>query len=119
MDPRAWSFDIDRYLNPFVPCPPWRHVPYPVARFMGYRKPDYKPLPLDNLLVIFSAFVGVFCGIAVIGVVVLHVPEFQQRSVPLLISSFVSYPSLPNKSKDKKGVAEMVEAGRLREMRKH
>lgn len=93
MDPRTWTFDVDRYLNPFVPCPPWRRLPYPVARFLGHRKPDFKPWPLENIVTIFWAFIGAFCGISVIGVVVLHIPEFQHRSVPLLISSFVSRPS--------------------------
>lgn len=57
---------------------------------MGHRKPEYKPLPPERIMTTVWAFIGVFCGVSVLGVTVMHIPEFQQRAVPLLISSFVS-----------------------------
>lgn len=90
MDPLKWSFDIDRYLNPLVPSPPWRFIPYPAARFLGHRKPHDTPIVMGNLATIFWAWIGVFCGIALIGGVTLHIPSYQEHNVPLLIGSFVS-----------------------------
>lgn len=87
-DPRHWSFDIDRYLNPLVPSPPWNHVPYPIARFLGYRTEEDKPKHKGNLAPIFWAFIGVWCGVALIEVVDMHVPSFQLRSAPLIVGSF-------------------------------
>lgn len=86
---RSWNLDIDRVLNRVVPPPPWGHLPYPVARFFGFRKA--KPEPLGNVMLIFWAFIGIFCAISIIEVVSLHVPSFQSRSAPLIIGSFVSH----------------------------
>ena len=83
----AWNFDIDQHLNRIIPAPPWRHIPYPVARFFGYR--TSKPRDIGNLRPIFWAFVGVFCSLCVIEVVSLHVPTFKHRKVPLIVGSFV------------------------------
>lgn len=92
MDPRRWNFDVDRYVNRFVPCPPWHHhhVPWPIARFLGYRADSDKPKESGNLVPIFWAFIGVFCGLAVIMAVDMHVQSFNDRSAPLIIGSFVS-----------------------------
>ena len=84
----AWNFDVDRYLNHIVPPPPWRHLPYPVAWFFGYRKG--KPNDIGNLRPIFWAFIGIFCAILIIEVVSLHVPSFQDHNAPLIVGSFVS-----------------------------
>jgi hypothetical protein len=85
---KKWSFDIDRYLNRVVPPPPWRHVPRPIAHFLGHR--IEKVGDMGNLRNIFWAFIGIFCALTIIQVVGLHIPEFQDRGVPLIIGSFVS-----------------------------
>ena len=83
-----WHFDIDKYLNPFVPPSGLPHVPSPVAHFLGYR--THAPArPLGNLAMVFWAVIGVFCSLAIIGAVVLAVPAFQVRGVPTIIGSFV------------------------------
>jgi hypothetical protein len=85
-DPRYWGFDIDRYLNPFIPPPPWRHLPLPVSRFFGYRvekRPNW-----GNISVVFWAFIGVFCGISLIAVVSHHIPSFEGHGAPIIIGSF-------------------------------
>lgn len=84
-----YNFDIDRYLNPLVPSPPWQHIPYPVARFFGYRKT--KATPTGNLVFAFWAFIGIFCAITIIQVVSKNIPAFQDRAVPLIVGSFVSF----------------------------
>jgi hypothetical protein len=52
---RTWNFNIDRYIDPLVPPPPWPYLPYPVARLFGYRKA--KPVDTGNLMPIFWAFI--------------------------------------------------------------
>lgn len=111
MDPRQWSFDIDRYLNRLVPPPPWNYVPYPVARFLGYRTEEDKPKHKGNLAPIFWAFIGIWCGVAVIEVVDMHVPAFQARNAPLIVGSFVSsFPCFRSMyTDDEKGAAAVLE----------
>ncbi|OAQ96757.1 hypothetical protein LLEC1_01427 [Akanthomyces lecanii] len=84
----AWNFDIDRFLNPIVPSPPWSHMPYPVAYFLGHRK--NKPANTGNLMPTFWAFIGIFCAITIIQVVSKHVPAFESHHVPAIVGSFVS-----------------------------
>ncbi|KYK59032.1 HPP family protein [Drechmeria coniospora] len=83
---RTWNFDIDLLLNPLVPPPPWRFLPYPVARFFGYRKE--KPTETGNLMPIFWAFLGIFCSLLVIEAVSKRVPSFEARGAPVLVGSF-------------------------------
>lgn len=90
---RTWNFDIDRYLNPLVPSPPWRHLPYPVAYWFGYRKG--KPREMGNLVPIFWAFIGVFGAILLIEGVSRHVPSFEHKGVPMIVGSFVRSVPVP------------------------
>ncbi|PNY25290.1 Transmembrane protein [Tolypocladium capitatum] len=83
---RAWDFNIDGLLNPFVPPPPWRWLPYPVARFLGYRKT--KPRETGNLMPVFWAFVGIFCAILLIEAVSKRVPSFESHGAPIIVGSF-------------------------------
>ncbi|PHH82512.1 hypothetical protein CDD82_5766 [Ophiocordyceps australis] len=85
MTPRhwAWNFDIDGLLNPFVPRPPWRYLPYPIARFLGYRKT--KPQATGNVVPIFWSFIGIFCAIIVIEQATKHVSAFEDKGVPTVI----------------------------------
>ncbi|KND90043.1 Transmembrane protein [Tolypocladium ophioglossoides CBS 100239] len=83
---RAWNFNIDRFLNPFVPPPPWRYLPYPVARFFGYRKT--KPQETGNLMPVFWAFIGIFCAILLIEAVSKRVPSFESHGAPIIVGSF-------------------------------
>ncbi|CAK7200101.1 hypothetical protein SEUCBS139899_002790 [Sporothrix eucalyptigena] len=72
-----WQFSIDACLNRFVPPSIVSHLPRPVAHFLGHRAPAHVNRKLGNLVVIAWAFVGVFCGVSVVNVVVAHVPAFQ------------------------------------------
>ena len=105
---RAWNFDIDRFLNPFVPPPPWRYLPYPVARFFGYRKT--KPAEMGNVMPAFWAFIGVFCAILLIEAVSKRVPSFESHGVPIIVGSFVRVPDdIP-----KQGASACLISARLR-----
>lgn len=85
-NPAAWAFDIDKWLNPFIPSPPWKWLPYPISYFFGYRKQRIKPI--GNLLMIAWAFVGIFLGIIVIELVTKQVAVFQDHQAPVIIASF-------------------------------
>ena len=88
MGHRQWNFDIDQFLNYVVIPAPWQHLPYPIARFFGYRRE--KPPSTGNLMPIFWAFVGIWCAIAILEQVTLHVASFQDVKAPGIVGSFVS-----------------------------
>jgi hypothetical protein len=87
-DPSSWNFDIDRWLNRCIPPPPWKHLPYCISRFCGYR--ETPPKDLGNILITFWAFIGVFCGISIVEVVSLHIPSFGDHGAPIISPCFVS-----------------------------
>lgn len=84
--PTSWKFDIDQYLNRFVPPPPWDILPYPIAYMLGYRKA--KPRAIGNVVTVAWAFVGVFCAISIIVAVSERIPEFKSRGAPIIVGSF-------------------------------
>lgn len=88
-DLSRWHFDIDAYLNPYLPAPIWRWLPRPVSHFLGYRG-DQPPKAVGNLLIAFWALIGAFCGVLVVAEVCLHVPSFQAHHAPIIVASFVS-----------------------------
>lgn len=90
-NPSKWHFEIDEYLNPWIPPAPWKHIPYPIAHFFGYR-PNH-PRPLGNIAVIFWAFIGILCSLTIIELVGRAIPSFEAHGTPMIIGSFVSLPS--------------------------
>ncbi|KAI0105194.1 HPP family-domain-containing protein [Hypoxylon sp. NC0597] len=85
-EPSKWHFEIDEYLNPWLPAAPWKHIPYPVAHFLGHRPRPQRPL--GNIVMIFWAFIGVFCAIMIIEAASHAVPSFQAHGAPIIIGSF-------------------------------
>ncbi|KAK2734892.1 hypothetical protein FQN55_002461 [Onygenales sp. PD_40] len=85
-DVHAWDFDIDHFLNRFVPYPRWHLIPYPVAHLLGHR--EHLPKKPGNILVTLWAVVGVFCGLSIVAAVTMHVPIFQERVPIIIIASF-------------------------------
>ena len=83
----AWSLDIDRFLNPFIPAPRWHLFPQPIAHFLGHRERPVKPL--GNVMTAFWGLIGAFCGVALIASVSKHVPSFEARDAPVIVASFV------------------------------
>ncbi|OLN92254.1 Transmembrane protein [Colletotrichum chlorophyti] len=84
--PTSWNFDIDRFLNPWVPPPPWKHIPYPIAHFFGYRQTPRENV--GNLIQVFWACIGVFCGVAVVAVISRQIPTFKDHGAPIIVGSF-------------------------------
>ena len=82
----ALGFDIDHYLNRFIPSSRLHILPTPISWFLGYRRePGSRS---DTLAAWFWAFIGAFCGIAIVEAV-FHTAYFEARGAPLVIASFV------------------------------
>lgn len=86
--PSRWHFDIDAFLNPYLPSPPWKRLPRFVTHFVGYRPRPQQPI--GNLAMIPWAFVGIFASLSIIEVVGRHIDSFRSGGAPLIIGSFVS-----------------------------
>ncbi|KAI0164448.1 HPP family protein [Hypoxylon sp. FL1284] len=86
LNPSKWHFDIDKYLNPWIPPAPWKHIPYPIAHFLGHRQNH--PRPLGNIAVIFWAFIGILSSLIIIEVVGRAIPSFEDHGTPMIIGSF-------------------------------
>ncbi|KAH8430527.1 HPP family protein [Aspergillus melleus] len=87
VDFSRWHIDIDAYINPYIPAPPWRWLPRPISHFLGYRG-DKPPKSLGNLVIAFWSLIGVFCGVLVVAEVSEHVPSFQHHNAPIIVASF-------------------------------
>jgi hypothetical protein len=87
--PSTWNFDIDRYLNPLLPSPPWELIPYPVSRFLGYRKASDKKSDLGNLAIVFWSTIGIFSAIILIELAS-HSVSVIDNNGPIIVASFVS-----------------------------
>ncbi|PLB43239.1 hypothetical protein P170DRAFT_370224 [Aspergillus steynii IBT 23096] len=87
VDFSRWHLDIDDYINPYIPAPPWRYLPRPISHFFGYRG-DKVPKSLGNLVIAFWSLIGVFCGVLVVAEVSEHVPSFQHHNGPVIVASF-------------------------------
>lgn len=79
------DFDIDRYVNPFVPRNRLDRLPTPVSRFLGYRKDTFREPPA--VLQWFSAFVGAFVGILIIGAIFSFAPGVADKNPPVIVAS--------------------------------
>jgi len=67
MSPAAsppYNFNIDDYLNRFIPRNRLSVLPTPISWFLGYRSKPQKPI--GSLLVIWWSFLGAFVGLLVV-----------------------------------------------------
>lgn len=94
VDWSRWHFDIDNYLNPFIPAPPWRWIPRPISHFLGYRG-DQPPRVIGSLIIAFWALIGVFCGVSVVTAVTKRVPSFEHHHGPTVVASMVCCVNIP------------------------
>jgi hypothetical protein len=79
------DFDMDRYVNPWLPHNRVGRLPAPISRFLGYRKDTYKepPAPVQW----FSAFVGAFIGILIVGAIFKYAPGVTNHNPPVIVAS--------------------------------
>ncbi|KAJ2900728.1 hpp family protein [Zalerion maritima] len=94
--PSSWNFNIDAHMNPFLRPPPWSVIPYPIAHFLGYRRPSTPgsgsrlgdDSQLGNIPKIFWAAIGSFTSLSIIALVSHHIPLFRENGAPVIIGSF-------------------------------
>ncbi|KAF2666264.1 HPP-domain-containing protein [Microthyrium microscopicum] len=79
-------FDIDQYLNDFIPPSPLPLLPPTISRFFGHRKSP--KADVGNILVSFWVLIGTFCGLLCISAVFKYDPWIQEHHPPILIASF-------------------------------
>jgi hypothetical protein len=88
---RQVDFDIDRYINQIVPRPQLHRLPRPISRFLGYRD---KPRKNGSILINWAwSFIGGFSGVALIEGVSRGSTIIQSLRPPIIIGSFVRFPS--------------------------
>ncbi|KAF4625518.1 hypothetical protein G7Y89_g12647 [Cudoniella acicularis] len=80
----AFDFDIDRYVNRFVPRSRLHLLPEPISRFLGHRSEPRHPI--GSVLVWFWSFIGAFCGILVVEAV-FHTKTLKAHGTPIVIGS--------------------------------
>ncbi|KAK2626542.1 hypothetical protein QTJ16_003717 [Diplocarpon rosae] len=80
----AFNFDIDRYINPFVPRPRLYLLPKPISWFLGHRE---KPTaPVGDVIVWFWAFIGALAGILAVEAV-FRTDRLRSDGAPTVIAS--------------------------------
>lgn len=80
------EFDINRYLNPYIPRSRIGKLPRSLSRFLGYR--DAQQQPIGNIPVALWSMLGGFCGTAILGG--LFMADFiRDKGGPVIIGSFV------------------------------
>ncbi|OCT49420.1 HPP family protein [Cladophialophora carrionii] len=107
--PATTPFDIDNYLNPYVPRNPLRTLPTHISYWFGYRQHATQRHPyfslhssindlrlprwyyvwhLHTAFLYSSMLIGAFCGVAIIENVFLALPQLSGHTVPIVIASF-------------------------------
>lgn len=78
-------FDLDNYINSYIPASRIGRLPRPIAHFLGYRKTPKPDLP--SLLIYAWAFIGAFVGILIVSALSKYAPGLQQYNPPIVIAS--------------------------------
>ncbi|KAF2005405.1 hypothetical protein P154DRAFT_337701 [Amniculicola lignicola CBS 123094] len=84
--PRKWNFNLDTYLNPYLPPSPLHLLPPRLSRFLGYRAHPQEDV--GNVLGAWYSCLGAFCGLAVVAAVFDNTASIQRSKPPALIASF-------------------------------
>ncbi len=87
---KDWHFDIDVYINSYVPQNHIHLLPKPISHFLGHREMPRRQT--GNLLVAGWAFLGAFVGVIAIEATFM-IPAIHNLGGPLLIASFVRHTS--------------------------
>jgi hypothetical protein len=82
----VFDFDVDHYINHFVPRSRIYLLPKPISWFLGYRAERSRPI--GSVLVWWWAFFGAFCSILVIEAV-FQTERLKMEKTPLVIASLV------------------------------
>ncbi|KAF2755849.1 HPP-domain-containing protein [Pseudovirgaria hyperparasitica] len=83
---RNLSFDVDDYVNPYLPRSQVYRLPRCIAWFLGYRKTPRKDV--GNVLIWWWSFFGAFCGIAAVCAIFKYSGALKHANPPIIIASF-------------------------------
>jgi hypothetical protein len=83
------DFDVDSYINRFVPRPRLYLLPKPISWFLGYRSEPTRPI--GDVLTWVWACIGAFCGLLVVEAV-FHTSGIKDLGTPVVIASLVLDP---------------------------
>ena len=78
------NFDVDHYLNRFIPRNHLHRLPKPISRFLGYRNSG--PPRIGNVLTWWWAFIGAFAGLLVVEAV-FQSEQLRSEGTPMVIAS--------------------------------
>lgn len=79
------DFDLDRYIDPWVPPSQLKRLPRPLSRWLGYRaSPQDEP---PALIRHFWSFIGAFSGLLVVGAIYKYAPGVAHLKPPVLVAS--------------------------------
>lgn len=78
-------FDLDDYLNRFVPRSRLYRLPRPLSHFLGYR--DTPEPQVGNILIATWALIGAFCGLTVVTAVYKFSPGINEYHPPVVFAS--------------------------------
>jgi HPP family len=81
-----FNFDIDDYLDSFVPRPRLHLLPKPISRLLGYRQTPRQPI--GNLITCIWAFIGALIGISLTSLLSTILPFRGSSNTPVMIASF-------------------------------
>lgn len=85
-----FNFDIDKYLNRIIPRSRLDVLPYPLARFLGYRRYPDEDVKTADVTVWTWALLLSFAGVAVVELVFMHIGGIlEDRGVPMIVGSMV------------------------------
>ena len=84
------DFDIDKYINPFIPPSQLHRLPKPISRFLGHRAERRQST--GSIVSWAWSFVGAFSGIALIAGVFKSSASIESHAPPIIVGSFVRLP---------------------------
>lgn len=90
MEEPRWDFDIDSYLNPFIPANRLHRLPTEISWFLGYR--ERPRARIGSVAECWWAFLGAFLGLLAVEAV-FKSPVLKADGAPIVIASFVRPPS--------------------------
>ncbi|KAH8801759.1 HPP family-domain-containing protein [Xylogone sp. PMI_703] len=79
-----FDFDVDSYINPFIPASFVHLLPRPFSWLLGHHEKHRHPIP--SPLVWFWSFIGAFTGMLIVEAV-FHTDTLKAKGTPIIIGS--------------------------------
>lgn len=81
----ALDINLDRWINPYLPHNQFRHLPKPIAHFLGYRSTPSKEPPTTIQWIL--TLITTVAGLCVVGAVYNHAPGIEKWNPPTIVAS--------------------------------